>query len=489
MAGLNIDNLVDVTVTLSPLAAAQRNFGILLIVGDSDVINGEQRIREYLSIEEVAADFGTTAPEYDAALLFFSQNPQPRELFIGRWLRTPTAAILQGGILTVSEQLMTNWTPILDGTFSISFDGVNEDITGLDFSLETNLNGVASVIDAALVGGSIIWDGTRFIATSATTGISSTVSFASPEGTGTDISAQLRLTAATSAQIIAGFDAETPLEATVILAQNSGWYAETFAASVTLSNAEYVEVADFIQASSESRIFCITESDTGALDSGYSGDIGSILLPGDYTRVALQYSQTPFAVCSFFGRAATVDFEANNSTITMMYKNEPIVTPELITTTQANTLETKRYNVFVTYSNEEAIIQYGVMSGQAYFDEIHGLDWFKDALQEALFNLLFTSATKIPQTEAGQSQLVTECASVCNRAVSNGLVGPGVWNEDGFGTLKRGDTLTSGYYIFTESINLQPQAIRDTRTAPLIQIAVKLAGAIHKINIAVVANR
>lgn len=172
-----------------------------------------------------------------------------------------------------------------------------------------------------------------------------------------------------------------------------------------------------------------------------------------------------------------------------MYKQEPGIVAEELTETQAQTLKTKRCNVFAAYDNDTAIIQYGVMSGQAYFDEIHGLAWFKDALQNALYNTLYQSRTKIPQTDAGQNRLVTVAAKVCDEAVNNGLVAPGVWNADGFGELEDGDTLPSGYYIYAEPMALQPQAIREQRIAPPMQIALKLAGAIHEIDAIVNVNR
>ena len=160
-----------------------------------------------------------------------------------------------------------------------------------------------------------------------------------------------------------------------------------------------------------------------------------------------------------------------------------------LTETQAQTLKAKRCNVFVQYQNDTAIIQYGVMSGQAYFDEIHGLDWFTDALQTALYNLLYQSKTKIPQTDAGQNQLVNTASNVCAEAINNGLVAPGQWNADGFGQLERGQFLTEGFYIYTQPMALQDQSIREQRIAPPIQIALKLAGAIHEIDAIVDVNR
>lgn len=488
--GLNIGRLVRATVNLAPLAAARRGFGTLLVAGDSNVINGRDRIRTYVDLESVAEDFGTSAPEYLSASLYFGQTPRPNQLMIGRWLRTATSGLIQGGILTTAEQAMANWTSITTGSFKISIDGVEQSVTGLDFSAATNLNGVASEINTVLTGATAAWDGSRFVITSATTGATSSVGYASAAASGTDISAQLKLTTATALVPVPGFAAETPVECASALANLSGmWYGLTFAASTMPTDDQAVDVAAFIQGASITRIFGFTETDTRVLDAAWTTDMASRLKALNYTRSFVTFSANKYAVASMFGRAFSVNFSANRSTITLMYKQEPGVVAELLTETQAQTLKAKRCNVFVQYQNDTAIIQYGVMSGQAYFDEIHGLDWFTDALQTALYNLLYQSKTKIPQTDAGQNQLVNTASNVCAEAINNGLVAPGQWNADGFGQLERGQFLTEGFYIYTQPMALQDQSIREQRIAPPIQIALKLAGAIHEIDAIIDVNR
>lgn len=488
--GLNVGRLVRVSVNLAPLAAARRGFGTLLVAGDSNVINGSERIRSYVDLESVAADFGTSAPEYLAASLYFGQSPRPQQLMIGRWIRTSTAGLLQGGILTSAEQTLSTWTAITSGSFKVTIDGTEKTVTGLNFSAVTNLNGVASAINAVLTGGTIAWDGSRFTITSSTTGVSSSVGYATAAGSGTNISAMLKMTSTLALAPVAGFAAETPVECAAALANQSGqWYGLSFAASTMPTNSELIAVAAFIEGASISRIFGVTETDTRVLDATYTSDLASELKALSYKRTCVQFSANPYAICSMIGRAFSVNFSANRSTITLMYKQEPGVVAALLTETQAQTLKAKRCNVFVKYMNDTAIIQYGVMSGQAYFDEIHGLDWFSDALQTAEYNLLYQSKTKIPQTDAGQNQLVNVASGVCAEAINNGLIAPGQWNADGFGQLSRGDYLAEGFYIYTQPMAAQDQSIREQRIAPPIQIALKLAGAIHEIDCIVDVNR
>lgn len=488
--GLNVGRLVRVAVNLAPLAAARRGFGTLLVIGDSNVIDGSERLRTYVDLESVAAGFGTSAPEYYAAQLYFGQTPRPQQLMIGRWLRTATSALLKGGILTAAEQAISKFTAITTGSFQVTVDGAVKSVTALNLSAVTNLNGVASAITAKLTGAVCAWDGSRFSITSSTTGTTSTIGYASATGSGQDVSGLLKLTSALALAPISGYAAETPVDCVSTLANMSGqWYGSMFAAATMPTNDQIVDVAAFVEGASISRLFGVTETDTRVLDNAWTTDLASRLKALSYKRSCVQFSANPYAVCALFGRAFSVNFSANRSTITLMYKQEPGVVAELLTETQAQTLKAKRCNVFVKYQNDTAIVQYGVMSGQAYFDEMHGLDWFSDALQTAEYNLLYQSKTKIPQTDAGQNQLVNVAAGVCAEAINNGLIAPGQWNADGFGQLSRGDFLEEGFYIYTQPMAAQDQSIREQRIAPPIQIALKLAGAIHEIDAIVDVNR
>ena len=492
--GLSVGRLIRTTVNLSPLAAQRRGFGVLLTLGDSSVIAGGELPRTYNTSDEVAGDFGTSAPEYLEAQAYFSQNPKPSSMMIGRWVRVDSPAVLRAGVLNATEQLIAAWTGITTGSFTVTVTAVLKTITGLDFSAQTNLNGVASIITAGLAtataGVVCTWDGDQFVFTTIAVGDPVTISFLGTAGSGVDISAQLKGTAAFAAPPLPGLEAEAPVDAALRATQQSAvWFGLTFAASVPPTDDQAVAVAGFIEPLELERMYGVTITNTNVLEGAVTNDLASRLQDLGYDRTCTQYSANVHAVASMFGRAFSVNFNANRSTITLMYKQEPGIVAEFLTPTQADVLKAKNCNVFVNYVNDTAIIQYGKMAGGAYFDEIHGLSWFKDALQNAEYNLLYTSKTKVPQIDSGQNQLVATAAAACEEAVNNGLSGPGTWNADGFGQLSRGDYLKTGYYIFTSPLALQNQSIRETRTAPPLQIALKLAGAFQELDIIVDVNR
>jgi hypothetical protein len=129
------------------------------------------------------------------------------------------------------------------------------------------------------------------------------------------------------------------------------------------------------------------------------------------------------------------------------------------------------------------------MCGGWFIDERHGLDWLQNFVETAVWNLLYTSTTKIGQDEIGSTDLVATVSQALEQSVTNGLVAPGVWNSDGFGALKRGDTLSTGFYVYIQPLAEQSQADREQRIAPPIQCAIKLRGAIHFADVTINVNR
>lgn len=600
--GLSVSNVVNVTVAISPVAAPNRNFGAGLLIGATDVIDVGERIRQYSNLSGVAQDFSTTDPEYKGAVKHFAQVPQPSILYIGRWAKTATAATLRGGVLTTAEQALALFTAVTSGAFYFVLNGIPRTVSGLNFSAQTNLNGVASVIQtaiAALVSGSTcVWDADngRFVIKSGTTGATSTIGFlADPTAFGTitfaalpanndtltiqgtaitfktsgatgnqvniaadgtamatalatflnastdaNLSLMTYLAVGTVVYVIAkvtgtGGNAYTlaksgtnPTLSGATLAGGSGTSiaslikgksnqaslpangiaAETLSAGVSaliaasgdwyagvlveegVDTASIIAAANIVEAQQKKRVFGVTITDTTTIDPTSTTDLGYLLDANNLGRTFAQYSQyEPQAAASFFGRASTVNFNASRTTLTMKFKQEPGVRAETITETQAAALKAKNVNVFVNYDNDTAIIQEGVMADGTFFDERHGLDWLENDIQTAVYNLLYTSLTKIPQTDEGTHLIITTIEDRLVQAVANGLVAPGRWNAGGFGQLKQGDTLSKGFYVYAAPVATQSQADREARKSVPIQIAVKLAGAVHSVDVLINVNR
>ncbi len=275
-------------------------------------------------------------------------------------------------------------------------------------------------------------------------------------------------------------ETETLTEAVNAVLQYTSWYGLGVADSEAIDDAEWLTVASAIESASLSRILAITVSDPQTLDVASTTDLASRLKAAKYARTFVQYSTSSrYAALSAFSRAFTVNFNGSNTTITLKFKQEPGITYEALTVNQASALDAKNCNVFVYYQNDTAILQQGVMANGDFFDERHGLDWLQNYVQTNLFNMLYTSTSKVPQTDAGVTRLLANVEQSMDQAVTNGLVAPGIWSGGPVGQLASGETLTKGYYVYAQPLAEQAQADREARKAPLIQVACKLAGAVH----------
>ena len=493
---LPISRLVNVQVNLAPAAAQMQDISTLLILGSSSVIDMVERWRSYTGIDAVAADFGTTAPEYLAAALWFQQAPQPTKLQIGRWAQAATAGGLRGATLSAAQQTISAWTSITTGSFSITVDGVTNSVTGMNFSLQTNMNGVASIIQTAIrtfyPSFVVVWNAvfSRFEFNAATTGATSAVSFLSTAGTGVDISSNVGgRTTNSGSYTIPGSALETAVDCVTFFDQNYGqsWYAATVMGA---SDSDHTAIAAYIEAANNKHIYGVSTQAAGTLSSVSTTDIAYVLKQLAYKRTVTQYSSSnAYSVCSLFGRILTTNYNANNTVITLMYKQEPGIVPEYLNSTQITALTAKNANVFVAYNNNTAIIEKGVAANGDFLDIITGTDWLALSIQNEVFNLLYTANTKIPQTDSGTQLICTTVEAVCSQGVTNGLLAPGLWSSGGFGALNQGDYLPKGFYVYAAPVATQFAADRAARKSVPIQVAAKLAGAIHTVDILVNVNR
>jgi hypothetical protein len=397
------------------------------------------------------------------------------------------------GPLSVANSLLTAWTAITTGSFKVTVDGGSlQSLTGLNFSGATTFPGIATIINGVLTGAICSYNAVfnRFEFKSNTTGATSTVSFLTA-GTGVDISGMLNGLVNSSAYVANGIVAETALAAATLFDSTFGqqWYALSFASSVMPVNADNQAVAGFIEATTTYHYFAVSSQDTNILVASSTTDIAYLLSQTKYKRTAVQYSSsTPYAAVSLLGRILTTNYAGNNTVITLMWKQEPSITAENLNSTQIAGLEGKNANVFVAYNNNTAIIEPGASTSGDFIDTIIGAAAFAVTMQTALYNVLFQSPTKIPQTDAGTHILVTAIETVCTQFVNDGLLAPGVWNSAGFGVINQGDFLSKGYYVFAPSITSQTQAARAARISVPIQVAAKLAGAVHTVNLAITVN-
>lgn len=194
-------------------------------------------------------------------------------------------------------------------------------------------------------------------------------------------------------------------------------------------------------------------------------------------------------MASYASKAMSTIFEASLTTQTMHLKPltgvvaDPVMTETLLGKCKDNGVDT-----YISIAGIACVFSTGK---NGFFDEVFNELWFVNALQVAGFNYLRQTNTKIPQIEDGMDGLKNAYAQVCVRGVNNGFIGAGTWTlPDTFGNpdLFKRNIETKGYYIYSQPIAQQPKEEREERKAPLVQIAIKTAGAIHSTDVMIYVN-
>lgn len=483
-----VNSVVSVAITLGAVYPSKRGFGTLLIVtNETGIVGIAEGVRFYSDIDAVGGDWGTSSEAYAAAQAYFGQQPKPTILAIAPRFEADQAAELRGGSNSLS--VVATWAAIADGEFTISIDGVEEDITCGTFAAVTDMDDVAAIIETALqavaAGGftaaTCTHDGDRFFITSGTTGALSTISFASTvsAGVGTDISGLLDMTIGEALKTD-GFAGETITESlTRINTVSDQWYGFVF--TKEMRDAAVVNLEDGVEAAADwaearVKIFGNTSNDLGVLDSADSTDIASTLKVSNLRRTITTFSSHPaeYPSASIIARAFVVNFNQPNSTLTLKFKQMPAITTEDLNTNQVTTLNSKNANALINVGGN-AMYAESKMANGVFFDEVHGVDWLTEEIQNRVFGYLLTKATKVPYTDKGIAAVAQQVSNALDVGVRNGLIAPG---ED-----IEGNYLARGYEITTIPVSDISPADKQARHYPGLSFIALGAGAIHSVQI------
>lgn len=200
--------------------------------------------------------------------------------------------------------------------------------------------------------------------------------------------------------------------------------------------------------------------------------------------------QAKIMMASYASRAMSTVFEGSNTTQTMHLKTligvkaDPIITQSIL-----DKCKKAGVDVYISFEGVRCVF---ISGANSYYDTVFNSIWFVNALQVEGFNYLQQTNTKIPQTEEGMTGLKDSFRGVCFRGIRNRFLAPGEWTlSDTFGDPQtfRDNINNSGFYIYSIPISKQPKEEREARKAPLCQIAIKEAGAIHSVNLIINVNR
>lgn len=208
-----------------------------------------------------------------------------------------------------------------------------------------------------------------------------------------------------------------------------------------------------------------------------------------YTQGALA-KNARIAFAAYAGRALAVDYTGTATANTVDLKQLATIAVDTgITQATLDSCQTLGVDVYVPIAGRPSVF---ISGANDFFDNVANLDWLVFALTVAGFNALALTGTKLPQTEPGIAVLRGAYIDVLKEAVANGFLAPGAWNSpELFGNpdALRRNIAEVGFYIYSAPVNLQSQADRVARKAPLIRIAVKYAGAVQSSQVIVSINQ
>ena len=234
-------------------------------------------------------------------------------------------------------------------------------------------------------------------------------------------------------------------------------------------------------------------------DFAANGILGGLAAKGQNQIRGLYYNDGVAAdtygfAAAYASRALSTDFTGSLTAFTMNMKQLVSFAPDnTLTQTDLVTAQANGVDVYPPFGFQGLTGQGNMFTSVAngFFDQIYNQFWMKFALQVAGYNYLAQTNTKIPQTESGMDGLKNAYRQVLNQGVTNGVMAPGAWTSPVvFGNPANlirsvGDI---GYYVYSQPVAQQLPAQRALRQAPLIQIAAKMAGAIHTSAVIVEVN-
>lgn len=470
---LSLTNVINISVAQAQAGVGDYNTSNIALFSHEPYGNGfgSDGYKIYLSPSEVGTDFGTDSQTYAMANAIFSQKPN----------------ILAGnGYLVVipfvvEVQTITPSAAPASGVYKLNFGGditaaINWDATAAD--IQTAVRTLTGLEDAVVTG---------TLATHLTVtfkGYYGNAALLTVSDNTLETAAPVAVTL-TVAEATAGETLAAAVTRTEDLIQYFGLMG-----TVVFSQSDMLAAAAVVQALNKIAFFVQDDPATvetgGALDllrsGGFSQSRGLFYGSGsDSSALVMQ--------ASYAGRGLSTNFSGSNTTSTMHLKDLIGVQPD---PSMTQTLLTKCIAAGAdTYVSLQGVPKVFCSGENSFFDQVYNLQWFVGALQVAGFNFLAQSATKVPQTENGMDGLKSAYRNVCEQAVTNQYSAPGEWNSSTtFGN--QADFIANiqqrGYYIYSQPVAQQSQTAREARQAPLVQIALKEAGAIQSSNVIVFVN-
>ncbi|MEE9451375.1 MAG: DUF3383 family protein [Gammaproteobacteria bacterium] len=491
----DINNIVTVNTTITTGGLIAREFGITLWISPNADLPASDPLRTYADLDQVEADFAAGSSPVLAATVYFGAEVTPKNLMIGRWIDTDIAAELVGGELPALATI----TAISDGSLIMN----GQSVTAIDFSSDASYADVATTLETALLGAgvsvTVVFDSltTSFTIETVAVGAAATLTFATTEGSGTDISDLFALSSTTAVSLSQGTDQQT--------------IEEAFQNFQSINNIFYFVTLDSTENDTQTVIDLSTEifdkiyfyfaesSDPQALVTNETTSTFAQLFAQQSSRTAGDWTPETsenLAIASAAFWSGQTNFEGTNSVPNTNLKNRPLIDPSILTTSQATELSRKRVNDFTpigggtTSQTVSNVYQFGYMFQNGIWQDIrYGVDWLSNAIQVAVLDLLI-EVNRTPQTIEGQALIKETIETVCKQGITNGLLAPGIVSAPTksqiisiTGNSLFNGTLALGFLVFPQPLSTLSTQDRNARKMPPFYVWTKGSGAVNSVDI------
>lgn len=431
-----ISDLITVNIAVSPNAVATDGFGPLLFMSKEYVPTAGERypVRTYNSLKEVEADF-PNGEIHSAAIAWYSQKPAPKTFLVGAVKTETETPATSGKLVAATAAVLATIKAETAAVLTLVVDGVSKSTAAMNFSAATDLAAVATQVTAALaaaqIGAVATQNAGKFTITSSSTGATSSVIDAS--GKAAEV---LELDAASNPVATPGTNMKSISDDLAAISDTTAYF---FYVSLdrkyrgsTSGVDNQMTVAKWCEANG--RVFGWGDSDENILVNGTQNsfrkarnqNLRNTICVYDASENGDEYPEV-----SILGRAATVNFNVANSALILAYKKGPGISTADLSSGQKAALESVNGNAFIDVAGN-VLFYNGIMADGTWFDTVQGVEWLTQKVRNNVFNLFYTSTTKIPWTDTGVAMVNQQVTLALELAVTNGLIAPGYDNEGTF---------------------------------------------------------
>lgn len=441
IGGMALSDIVNVSITSATVTPSRPGFGTALIAAYKVPLAFTNRVRKFGSLAEmISFGFLTTDPAYLAATKYFSANPRPQYVKIGRRALAP--------VQTVTLQCLS----------AIQGDVYTIDVGKAGFPLTTLTYTVLAAATTTTVATAIE------LLTEAVTGVDSTqstdtitVTKASADAAGSLVDFRNWSTNFKMADITADPGIVTDL--TAMRLEDSDWYGLVLDSA---SKNEIIAAAAWVE--TQRLLFPSRNSDYAITDSVSTTDVAYLLKNSAYGRTGILYSQSQLLSYSDAAWLGNRFGGANPGQDTWKFKTLKGIAADLLTSGQTSAAWAKNANVYTSIASVN-VTQNGTTASGEYWDVIRFVDWTKSEIEIRIFAAL-ANLQKIPYTDKGVAVVV----GIIKGVLQDGINVGGLSSDP------------APVVVAPKVADIDP-VTRGTRVLPNVTFQATLAGAIHVVNI------